>query len=102
MDDRERLIRLYRTSVIFSCVRLDRAGLRLTLTWCRERRKLHLRQRRPLGVHQEVVEERHLFFHLLNFIPVLVQDVLSYKFWALGMKLDQIDDLFPSKMKLAR
>lgn len=59
----------------------------LTLSRCWERRKLQLRQRRSLGIHQEVVKERHLFFHLLNFIPVFVQDVLSYKFRALRIKL---------------
>lgn len=73
----------------FICVcQLDRdRGVMLTLSRCWERRKLHLRQRRSLGIHQEVVKERHLFFHLFNFIPVFVQDVLSYKFWALRMKL---------------
>lgn len=67
----------------------------LTLSRRWERRKLHLRQCRPLGVHQEVVEKRHLLFHLLNFIPVLVQDVLSYKFWALGIKcrVDKVEAL---------
>lgn len=54
-----------------------------TLTGAWKRRKLDLRQRRPLGVHEEVVKERHLFFHLFDFVPVFVQDMLPDKLWAL-------------------
>lgn len=58
-----------------------------TLTRARKRRKLYLRQRRPLGVHEEVVKERHLLFHLLNFVAVFVQDVFPDKLWALQVYL---------------
>lgn len=55
----------------------------VTLTWNWERRKFHLRQRRPLGVHQEVVKERHFLFHLFDFVSVFVQDVFPHKLWTL-------------------
>lgn len=60
-----------------------------TLSRARERRKLYLRQRRPLGIHEEVVKEGHLLFHLLNFVPVFVQDMLPDKLWALEVHLKQ-------------
>ena len=55
----------------------------LTLTWARKRRKLHLWQRRSLGIHQEIVKERHFLFHLFNFVSVFVQYVFPNKFWSL-------------------
>ena len=44
---------------------------------------LHLRERWPFGIHQEVVEELYLLLHLLNFISVLVQNMLPHKLRAL-------------------
>ena len=49
--------------------------------------QLQLRQRGSLGVHEEVVEEGHLLLHLLDLVPVLVQDVLTHKLWALDSKV---------------
>ena len=60
-------------------------GLTLCRSWWGS--PLPLRQRRPLGVLQEVVEEQNLLAHLGDFLAVFVEDVLADEFGALRSKV---------------
>lgn len=74
----------------------------ITLSWARWRRWLHLREGRSLGIHEEVVEKHHLLFHLINFVPVFVQDVLAHKLWALARQRERINSHFNLHHTVAR
>ena len=54
-----------------------------TLSWSRRHVGLELREGGALGVQQEVVKELHLLLHLLDLVPVFIQDVLTHKLWSL-------------------
>lgn len=74
----------------------------LTLSWAERRRGLHLWEGWSLGIHEKVVEKHHLPFHLLNLVPVFVQDVLAHKLWALARQREQIQSHFNLHYTLAR
>lgn len=80
---------------------LDR-NILWTLTRAWKRRKLHLWQWRSLGVHQEIVKERHFLFDFFNFVPMFVQDVLPNKLWALKINLKRSEHLNYNQTRLPK
>lgn len=62
----------------------DLHGSYLTLGRARWLGWLDLRQSWALGISEEVVKKRHLLFHFLNFLCMLVEDMFAHKLRTLG------------------